>query len=107
MVTETGSSGAGVSGSGGEATVVTLPVTPAGEVSPSPVRKTTTVSPRVAGLAGALVVLFWLRMAPGPLPETFWVNNPGTVVATLTATPLDDWPRNLTRTVAMTNPLTS
>src|ERR1035437_9896964 len=107
MVTETGSSGAGVSGCGGEATVVTLPVTPAGEVSPSPVRKTTTVSPRVAGLAGALGVLLEFRMAPGPVPDELDVNTPGTVVATFTSTPLDDWPRNLTRTVAVTNPLIS
>src|SRR4051812_9716917 len=66
-VTETSNSGPGVNG-GVEETVVTLPVTPAGDVSPSPVRYTTTVSPRVAGLPEVFWLLLEFRIAPGPVP---------------------------------------
>src|SRR5205814_905524 len=104
--TDTSSSGAGVSGPGGAATLVTLPVTPAGEVCPSPVRYSTTVSPRLAGLPEELVVPFWFRMAPGPVPEEFSVNNPGAVVATFTGIPFEVWPRNFTSTFALAKPAT-
>ena len=65
------------------------------------------MSPRVAGLPGALVVLLEFRMAPGPLPEELAVKMPGCVVATFTVMPLEDWPRNLTSTVTLVNSLTS
>src|SRR5271169_2426658 len=103
MVMEMGSSGAGVKGAGGAATVVTFPVTPAGFVAPSPVRYTTTMPPRVAGLEGALVLPSELAMAPGPVPEELAVNNPGAVVTTFTPTPLEDWPRNLSTMLALRN----
>src|SRR5262249_41619182 len=99
---EIGSSGAGVSG-WVEATVVTLPLTPAGLVWPSPVRYTTTVSPFAAGLLGELTLLLLFRMAPGPVPDELSVNNPGWVVATLTWMAFDVWPRNLTRMSAPLN----
>src|SRR5260370_1661017 len=103
MVMEMGSSGAGVNGWGGAATVVTFPVTPAGDVSTSPVRYTSTTPPRAAGLDGELVLPSELAMAPGPVPEELAVNKPGEVVTTFTNTPLELWPRNFNTTLALTN----
>src|ERR1035441_10609337 len=54
-VTDTAPSGAGQFAEGGS-----LPVTPAGEVCPSPVANKVTISPRAAGLVSALKVEFWL-----------------------------------------------
>src|SRR5215813_785351 len=102
MVMAIGSSGPGVIG-GVEETVVTLPVTPAGDVWPSPVRYSTTTSPRAAGLFGPFTVLFELSAAAGPVPEPLNVKVPGEVVTIFSVTPFEVWPRYLTKTLALTS----
>ena len=58
--------------------------------------------PRAAALFAVLTLRPELgsefRMAPGPVPDELAVNNPGIVVATFISTPLELWPRYLTRT---------
>src|SRR3954454_21992001 len=80
MKTSSGKTGFGVNGGVGE-TVVNFPVTPAGDVCPSPVKKSETTLPGAAGLFGPLPLESWFRIAPGPVPEASAVNNAGFVAA--------------------------
>jgi hypothetical protein len=47
--------------------------------------------PLAAGLPGPFTLLSWFRMAPGPLPDAFCVNSPGTVVAEVNWYALEVW----------------
>src|ERR1017187_2590055 len=91
MVTVTASSGAGVTCGGGKVAVVIAPVTLVGLVWPSPVRYTCTMLPLAAGFFGPFTLLSWFRMAPGPLPEAFWLNRPGAAAATVNGYALEVW----------------
>src|SRR5580658_240630 len=102
IITVTGSRGCGVNG-GVRASVVILPVTPAGAVCPSPVRNKATTLPFDAGLIGELALSSWFRIAPGPVPELLSVNSAGTVAAALSGNEFESWPRNVTWTDGSTS----
>src|SRR5271157_1082503 len=95
MVTPTASSGVGVTCGAGKVALVIAPVTLGGLVRPSPVRYTCTMLPLAARFPGPFTLLSWFRMAPGPLPEAFCVNSPGTVVVELNWNTLELCPRYL------------
>ena len=78
-------------GSGADAT---MPSTLAGVVTPAPVAKMLTQSPRAAGFKDEFTVpSLVFRIAPGPCPEPVTLKIPGAVAATWSVTAFDNTPR--------------
>src|SRR5260221_3001336 len=79
----------------------TAPSRIAGDTVPRPVRNTSTVSPRLAGLAALTSEKSACRIAPSPSP--FWFNEktPGAVGASGTSTAFDFVLPTVTTTVAV------
>ena len=88
MVTETSALGAG---SGAEAR---NPSTLAGVVTPPPVAKMLTQSPRAAGFKAEFTLSSRaFKIAPGPCPDPVTLKTPGAVAATCNAAGFDSAPK--------------